>query len=87
MVTEFLHSKGNHVGFMKLVPKNSYALLHGRSFYLLLISFRLQITHRMVRNLQIGVDEVVRKVLINLLHHVKFIMSHKVSHLCNQHNY
>ena len=35
----------------------------------------------------IDVDKVVEKVSINLLCHAKFIMSHKVSHLCNQHNY
>ena len=35
-----------------------YPLRHGASFYPLLVSFRLQITHRKVRNLQ--------KVLINL---------------------
>ena len=37
----------------------------------LLLSFHLQMAYRKVRNLQIGVDMLVRKVLINLLHRAK----------------
>ena len=70
----FSHKKGNHDGFT--VPKNTYPLCHGASFYLLLVSFHHQIVYRKVR-----------KVSINLLHHTKFITSLKVSHLCNQHSY
>ena len=43
------------------------------------VSFDLQIAYRKVRNLPIGVNKLVGKVPINLLHHAKFIMSHKVS--------
>ena len=57
------------------------------SFILYYFSFHLQITYRKVINLQIGVNKLVGKVLINLLHHTKFIMYCKVNHLCNQHNY
>ena len=32
-------------------------------------------------------NELVGKVMINLLRHAKFITSHKISCLCNQHNY
>ena len=46
------------------------------------LSFHLQITYRKVRNLRIGVDKLVGKLLINL-----FITSCKVSCLHNQHNY
>ena len=35
-----------------VLPKNVYPLCHGASFDPLLVSFRLQITHRNVRNLQ-----------------------------------
>ena len=69
---------------MKLVPKKVYRLYHGAFFYPLLGSFHLQIAYRKVKNLQIG---VVGKVSINLLRHVKFIASRKVSCLCNQHTY
>ena len=56
---EFLHNKGNCVGFTKLLfRKDVYPLRHGASFYPLLVSFRLHFTHRKVRNL--------KKVLINL---------------------
>ena len=35
---EFLHNKGNRVGFMKtVVPKNVYPLHHGASFYPILV--------------------------------------------------
>ena len=69
------------------VPKDVYPLHHGASFYPLLVSFRLQITYRKVRNSQIHVNKLVGQVSINLLHHTKFITSLKVSHYCNQHNY
>ena len=46
-------------------------MYHGASFYPLLVSFRLQITYRKVRNLQIDVNKLVGKVLINLLRHAK----------------
>ena len=63
-------------------------LLFRRKFiHCTVVLFSLQIASRKVRNLWIGVNKLVGKVLINLLHHTKFIMSHKVSHLCNQHNY
>ena len=48
---------------------NIYPLHHGVSFYPILLNFHLLITYRKVRNLQIGVDELVGKVSINLLHH------------------
>ena len=60
------------------MPKNVYPLRLGASFYPLLVSFHLQITYRKVRNLQIGVNKLVGKVLINLLHPMKFIMPHKL---------
>ena len=44
------------------------------SFYLLLVSFHLHITYRKVRNLRIGVNKLVGKVLINLLCRAKFII-------------
>ena len=46
---------------------NIYAMHNTVSFYLLLLIFHLQITHRKVRNLQISVDKLVRKVLIKIL--------------------
>ena len=39
----------------------------------LLFSFRLQITYKKVKNLQIGADKCVGKVSINLLHLVKSV--------------
>ena len=63
MALEFLHSKGNHI---TVVPKNFYPLCHGASFYPLLLSFHLQIAYRKGINLQIGVDNLVGKVLIDL---------------------
>ena len=45
------------------------------SFYPLLVSFHIQIAYRKVRDLQIGFNKLVGNVLINLLHHSKFIMS------------
>ena len=48
-----------------------YPLHHGASFILLLVSFHHQITYRKVRNLQIGVNKLVGKVSINLLHHAQ----------------
>ena len=67
--------------------KESYPLCHAASFYPLLISFRLQIVYKNVKNLRIGGYKVVGKVLINLSHHAKFFTSRKISRLCNQHNY
>ena len=53
MALEFLHNKGNCVGFTKLlIPKNAYPLRHGASFYPLLVSFCFHIAYRKVRNLQ-----------------------------------
>ena len=54
---------------MNLLWMNVYPLCHGVFFYLLLVSFHLQIAYRKVRNLQIGVDKLVEKVLRNILHH------------------
>ena len=73
MAPEFQHSKGNYVYriYKPVVLKDMYPLYHGASFYPLLVSFHLQITYRKVRNLQIGVDKLVGKVAINLLHHTK----------------
>ena len=82
----FSHNKGNGTRFTKLLFRR-FPLHHGASFYPLLVSFCLQITYRKVRNLRIGVNKLVGKVLINLLCHAKFITSRKVSCLCNQHNY
>ena len=57
----FSHNKGNRVRFIykTVVPKNVYPLRHGASFYPLLISFRLQIVYRKVRNSRIGVNKLV----------------------------
>ena len=52
-----------------VVLKNVYLLYHGASFHHLLVSFHLQIAYKIVKNLQIGVNKFVGKVLINLLHH------------------
>ena len=70
MAPEILHNKGNHM----LDLQNClfrwmfihYAMVYA-SFYLLLSSNHLQ----KVRNLQIGVDKLVGKVLMNLLRHTK----------------
>ena len=43
------------------------------------------ITKRM-RNLYIGVDKLVEKMSINLLHYTKINVT-QISHLCKQHNY
>ena len=48
-----------------------YPLHHGVSFHPLLFIFHLQITYRKVRNLKIGVDKLVGKVSIHLLHQQK----------------
>ena len=50
---------------------NIYPLHHGTSFCPVLVSFHFQITYRKVRNLRIGVDKLVGKVLLNLLRHAK----------------
>ena len=49
-----------------------YPLRHGASFYPLLVSFHIQVTYIKVRILQIGVNKLVEKVWINLLHHVDY---------------
>ena len=66
MVPVFSHNKGRI--YETVVPKNVYPLHHGASFYPLLVSFCLQIACRKVRNLRIGVNKLLGKVLINLLH-------------------
>ena len=66
MASEFLHSKGNRI-YEAIVLENIYPLHHGVSFHPLSVSFCLQIAYRKVRNLQIGVDKFLIKVLINLL--------------------
>ena len=65
------------VSFMKtVVPKKAvYPQRHDASFYPLLVSFRLQIAYRKVRNLRIGVNKLAGKMSINLLRHAKFITS------------
>ena len=50
-----------------------YALHHGSFSYPLLVSFHFQIAYKNVRNMQVGVDKLVGKVLINLLHHAKSV--------------
>ena len=60
-----------NVTFIDLM--NIYSLYHGVSFYPSLLSFHLQTAYRKVRNLQIGVNKLVGKVLINLLHHTKLV--------------
>ena len=52
---------------------------HDASFYPLLVSFRLHIAYRKVRNLQIGVNKLVGKVSIDSLCHARLITSCKVS--------
>ena len=47
---------------------NIYPLYHCVSFYPSLLTFHLKIAYRKVRNLQIGVKQLVGKVSINLLH-------------------
>ena len=74
----FHTTKKSHWIYETVVPMNIYPLHHGVSFYPLLLSFHLPITHRKVRNLRIDVDKFVRKASIN------FITS---SGLHNQHNY
>ena len=49
----------------------SYKSLFNVPMCFLLLSFRLQIAYRKVRNLEIGVDKLVGKVSINLLCHAK----------------
>ena len=57
-----------------VVLKNVYPLLYGVSFTgSLLVSFCLQIAYNKMRNLQIGLDKLVGKVLINLLRHTKSV--------------
>ena len=76
-----------HRIYKTAVPKKVYSLHHDASFYPLLVSFRLHIAYRKVTNSRIGENKIVGKVSINLLRHTKFNTSHKVSCLCNQHNY
>ena len=56
--------------YKTVVLKNVYLLFHGAS---LLFSFHLQIAYRKVRDLLIGIDKLVEKVLINLLAHSNII--------------
>ena len=62
----FFAKKGNRAGFTKPSCQKRYPLRHAASFYLLLVSFCLQIAYRKVRNLQIGVNKLVGYVSINL---------------------
>ena len=57
--------------YQTVVPKNVYQLHHGASFYPLLLSSRLCIAYRKVTHLQIGIDKLVGKVSIDLLHRAK----------------
>ena len=75
---EILHDKGDHIGFSKLLFW--WTFIHCIMAFSFILYYLFQITYRKVRNLQISVDKLVQKVLINLL-------SGKVSHLHNQHNY
>ena len=52
-----------------VVLKKVYPQHHDASFYLLLVSFHLQIAYRKVRNLRIGVNKLVGKMSINLMSH------------------
>ena len=61
-----------------VVPKKIYPQRNDASFYPLLVSFCLQIAYIKVRNLQIGVNKLVRMVSIN----AKFITLHNVNSLC-----
>ena len=54
MAPEFLHSKGNHIRFMKMLFRKTFITLRHGAFYPLM-SFRLQIAYRKVRSLQIGI--------------------------------
>ena len=67
MALEFLHSKGNYIRFTKLLFQRMFicrvTVLPFILYYV--VSFCLQTT---LRNMQIGVDKLVGKVLINLLH-------------------
>ena len=73
--------------YKTVVLKKVYPQRHDASFYPLLVSFCLQIAYEKVRNLRIGVDKLIGKVSINLLHLTKFIMSRKVSCFYNHHDY
>ena len=56
-----------------VVLKKVYPLHHSASLYPLLLRFHLKVTYRKERNLIIGVDKLVGKVLINLLCHTKSV--------------
>ena len=47
--------------------KECLSTVPGVSFYLLLVSFHLQITYRKIRNFPVGIKKLVGKVSINLL--------------------
>ena len=81
----------NKVIYKTAVLKKVHPQHHDASFYPLLVSFRLQITHRKVRNLQIGVNKLLGKVSISLLRHSKFSQLHAciisiISHVPAIHN-
>ena len=71
MAPEFLHNKGKHIGFTKLLSDEHRSTVPSCFLlnYPLLLSLHLQnqIIYRKVRNLQIGVVKLVGKVSINLL--------------------
>ena len=74
IASDILHHKGNHIGFMKLLFW--WMFIHCAMvfpFYTLLLSFSRQSTYGKVKNLQIDVDMLVGKVLINLLCHTKSV--------------
>ena len=70
-VLVFLCNKGNCIGSMKLLFQRTFIQCTMVLPFILFVSFHLQITYRKVRNLRIGINKLVGKVFINLLHHAK----------------
>ena len=88
MAPEFLNSKGNHVRFTKLLFQRTF-IYYTKMFPLILynLAFIFKSLTERWETWQNCVEKVIGKVLINLLHHAKFITSCKASHLCNHRYY
>ena len=71
------HTSSNHH------MKNVYPLCHDVSFYPLLLSFRLQIAYRKVRNLRVGVDKLLGKVCmwLRFLVLLQFSLAYLITHI------
>ena len=57
-------------------------MCHGASFYPLIVSCRLHIVYKKVRNLRMGVNKPVGKVSINSLCHIQSLIHHAKSVIC-----